>query len=73
MAAGHRESHFCINVAEQRGTGWRGEPSYHHLFNTDIVSESQARHVFGLLAERFPAPQYRVTIVHWETVGRTVA
>lgn len=68
------ESFWSINVAAKHGRDWEGKDKYAHFFKVDIkghqVSEAQA--VFDELKERFPEPDFKITVTRWEVTGSHV-
>ena len=69
-------SHYQINVARAipGSKAYGGGPTYTHLFATDPMSghywdAAQAMAVLSLMQEKFPAPEYSVTMTHWRCSG----
>lgn len=67
------QDHFRINVARYAGKGYAGAPRYTHLFATEIPgpTEDKAVEVFKELEQRFPAPEFEVTVTEWRYRGFT--
>ena len=61
---------YEINVAVKDKNGrWK------HLFATDTRSISyplEAERLYKLFKEKFPEPEYDISVVRWETVGHNV-
>lgn len=61
---------YEINVAKKDSRGmWK------HLFATDtrsISSPLEAERLYKLFKEKFPEPEYDISVVRWETVGHNV-
>lgn len=61
---------YEINVVVRDKNGhWR------HLFATDTRSlhtESEAKELYKLFKEKFPEPEYDISITYWETIGHPV-
>lgn len=66
------QSHYKINVAKLAVIDtYTNRPLYRHLFATDggLVNEAFAAIVFREIKERFPAPEYNVTITYMRATG----
>lgn len=66
------ESFWRINVAAISGKNWDGtEDRYVHFFKVDVSGcmESGAKAVFNELKERFPMPDFKVTVTYWNIGG----
>jgi hypothetical protein len=65
-------SDFKLNIA-QRGPkpGWDGKPQYFHFALVELPShrESEAILLAQHFAEKFPAPEFSLTLTHWQTRG----
>lgn len=61
---------YEINVARKGKDG-----RYRHLFATDIRSiptESRAKELYKMFKEKFPEPEYDITVTYLETIGHPV-
>jgi hypothetical protein len=65
---------YEINVAMLQGTlGWDGKPVYNHLFAThdrSIVSRRELRRVLEVFLEKFPGPQFLLSVTLWHKEGQ---
>jgi hypothetical protein len=66
--------HYEINVAKKDDKpGWDGKPHYSHFFATSersIFGLAELRRVLGVFLEKFPEPEYNLTVTLWEDIGR---
>jgi hypothetical protein len=70
------QSHYEINVSKlRRAPGGASTGRYEHLFATaerSAVTRERALELLDSLEARFPAPEYHVSVTHWECVGHIV-
>lgn len=65
------ESGYIISISRQDKVGSR--EYYQHFFRTDkILERRRAEDVFKSLCVCYPAPEYHITMTHWDIVGRDV-
>lgn len=59
-------SYYEVNVAmKEPKLGWDGKPSYRHLFATherSLTNEADAKFLFETFKQKFPAPEFNVTV-----------
>ena len=68
---------YIINVSKKQAKpSWDGLPAYSHLFATaehSLTTEAQARELLSVFVEKFPAPEYQLTLTRWEKQGEVLA
>lgn len=68
--------YYEINVAIMiNKKGWDGNPEYTHLFatsNRSITDENTLKKVYRVFKEKFPSPQYQLSVTHYKTIGENV-
>lgn len=69
------QSHYCMNVARDTGrAAWDGGRSYSHFCAIELgaCSSDIAKEKARDIAERFPAPEFHVTLTRVECGGRDI-
>jgi hypothetical protein len=65
--------HYVINVAQRLPQPtWNGKTKYVHLFATaehSLRDEAAARDLLNLFLEKFPVPEYELTLTRWMMTG----
>lgn len=63
------ESYYEINIAKKIGE------NYFHYFATaprSINTEQKLNEILPVIEEKFPFPEYHVTVAHWEATGTII-
>jgi hypothetical protein len=66
------QSNYELNVAKRGQPNWQGEITYSHLCRIELGAGvpdamlAAAREI----SDRFPAPEYRLSLTYWECTGK---
>lgn len=63
------QDHYSINIARRRG---QTDNYFHHARMVVTVLEPVAKAILADTRERYPSPEFKVTMTHWTYRGRFI-